>query len=371
MRDFEGSYDCETGNCTWPRFETLGVCSHCNVVDVTEPSTCQSHSVGTEHVGCTYTTPDNTSFTLVYSTTLQSGSIYLSTLYASSRYSDISMIGTDGAIMEVTAMQPGAVMFPANGTAPPPIAHQCTLSLCAKEVVSSIRPGGVLEEHVDAIHPLRFQNCSSSAYEFDGQGCVGVKDRLLPPGPELDLQRIPPDATQYKVDLVSLATIVGGFQEIIPKSRSDNASVPSKGIAAPPLVRDALNSVFDVDFNLMLDSLARSLTNWIRESPTAASIHGTTWEPAVFVDVAWPWLVYPAALIASTAIFLLISIMSSLEGSNLVWKSSALALHFHKLQGWEPEEVDFRNEKHVEEMVEGLWVRWTGDKQSSVSFVRA
>lgn len=292
-------------------------------------------------------------------------------------HSYLPVVTSNGTIMEMTAMQPVSKATPMDPTSIPPIAHQCTLSFCAKEIKSSQQPGKVLKERVSAIHALQFEDCAGQyhrALNETGKSptCIGVKDTSLSPDAKSDVNPVPRGETLYEVDAQSILDLVYSFQHIIPDlSSSSEIFAKSAGVAVPVLVQDALRTLFANDIGLMLENIAHSLTNWIRDSPEGTLVSGSTWEPVTFVKVAWAWLAYPTGMVASTATFLSISIAFSLQKRNLVWKSSPLALLFHQLQGWNSEDLDVRNRSEMKETAERFWAQLIEDERGSVSFVRA
>jgi hypothetical protein len=82
----------------------------------------------------------------------------------------------------------------------------------------------------------------------------------------------------------------------------------------------------------MLDDIALSLTNKLRALNTTTWIQGTAREPATFVHVNWYWLVFPAALVALSIIFLAMTIIFSRETEGALWKTSLLPFLFYDLR---------------------------------------
>jgi hypothetical protein len=82
-------------------------------------------------------------------------------------------------------------------------------------------------------------------------------------------------------------------------------------------------------------AIGDSMTVRIRQSSDGGNLPpviGDAWRSDTCMAVRWPWLAYPAALLALTVVFLLATIVQSASYSrNWVWKSSPLALLFHGL----------------------------------------
>lgn len=84
----------------------------------------------------------------------------------------------------------------------------------------------------------------------------------------------------------------------------------------------------------MMDRLAVSMTNDIcnKAGPYGALVaNGTTLGQQVVVEVAWGWLALPAAAVAMSALFVLVTITQNNLLSCPVWKSSTLAEMYHGL----------------------------------------
>ena len=122
-------------------------------------------------------------------------------------------------------------------------------------------------------------------------------------------------------------------------------------------------------------ALSDSMTVRIRRSPDGFDLppfRGDAWHTQICISVKWPWLAYPAALLALTIVFLLATIVqSACHSRNQIWKSSPLALLFHGLDN------DLREKFHVvdrteemEQTAKGLSVK-LGRETGEVRFVES
>ena len=119
----------------------------------------------------------------------------------------------------------------------------------------------------------------------------------------------------------------------------------------------------------MMESVANGLTKQMRENLNSTAIHGAALTPTVFVKVRWPWFAYPVTLAVLSAMFLAVTIIFSLEGDKLVWKSSSIALLFHPLEGFNAEELEMSREDEMEAAAEKLQVRLTRE-DGGIRFIR-
>jgi hypothetical protein len=87
----------------------------------------------------------------------------------------------------------------------------------------------------------------------------------------------------------------------------------------------------------MVDDIALSLTNRLHTLNATTMVQGTAREPATFVHVNWYWLIFSAALVALSIVFLAMTIVFSNEAGGVLWKTSFLPFLFYDLQ---PEEQD-------------------------------
>ncbi|XTI95654.1 hypothetical protein V2W45_1211643, partial [Cenococcum geophilum] len=75
---------------------------------------------------------------------------------------------------------------------------------------------------------------------------------------------------------------------------------------------------------------------------------GEALEPVTFVHVKWPWLVWPAMLTIVGSILLLVCILRDRRRTAL-FKSSALALLFHGLHGFDENDLKIPRTRRVED----------------------
>lgn len=81
------------------------------------------------------------------------------------------------------------------------------------------------------------------------------------------------------------------------------------------------------------DGLAKTMTNAIRASGGGVPVIGTALEMSTFVHIRWGWIALPAVVVLMTGAFLGAAMWRSRSTRTKLWKSSALAMLFHGLDG--------------------------------------
>lgn len=75
------------------------------------------------------------------------------------------------------------------------------------------------------------------------------------------------------------------------------------------------------------------MTNAIRASGGGVPMLGTAYELSTFVHIRWAWITLPALVVLMTGAFLAAAMLRSRSTRTRLWKSSALAMLFHGLDG--------------------------------------
>ena len=114
-----------------------------------------------------------------------------------------------------------------------------------------------------------------------------------------------------------------------------------------------------------LDNVAASVTNQMRSSVGSRNITGNVEYPTVYIQVIWPWLIYPAVLSVLAAALLAVTIWLSHGHDKMVWKSSSLALLFH---GLPHDQIDRRllDVSVMEREADGIWAKLSRDGDGKV-----
>ena len=112
----------------------------------------------------------------------------------------------------------------------------------------------------------------------------------------------------------------------------------------------------NIAFENTMENMAASWTGWSLER-TNQTFNGTSYVLKIFVKVRWPWMIYPTLLVLGGAIFFGISVAASKKSYLPLWKSSALASYYHRLERIGEDEDVYQTISIMEKKAETLDVR--------------
>lgn len=313
---------CQTGNCTWEQFETLGVCNTC--VDMSEFMTrsCENSStLEGDMTDCGWSVPvgarlkthaDVFSMTPIFPQGL--GDMSYSTIMK------LVFLGT-----EQQGGTPGVLA---------PWARQCTLQACVQTVNSSI-VNGELKESIVHI-------------KTNDSVATATQDTLEPiyiTGQS--------NEESYPVDMKVIMGMRSWFSDLFRSgSASRNEEVINKSITTPDNVIVNLTvgissgeTFFDTDIvqafywnyyeyptgiDMLMNDLATSVTVSFR-SFNGTSVRGVAHTVESYIHVNWGFLTVPLLTILLTTLFLGAAIYQTYRHKASLWKSSVLATLVHGL----------------------------------------
>ncbi|KAK5683200.1 hypothetical protein LTS10_004731 [Elasticomyces elasticus] len=300
---------CSTGNCSWPVVPSLAVCGSCIDVTATMTHTC----VGVPGQGdggdvidmtnCTYTLPEGQlriydappgyKFWTTPSGLSVGGKPVLAYVvvggYVTQYHNNTNYAYLDRWLMINTSTN--AVN-----------ANVCGLWLCVQTYETNVSDG-ILSQRItgnwsETDGPINFTSISSSLE----------------------------NAAAYSVN----ANVLRAFDQnpIFP-----NANI-TYGLIIPPYhtyssaaVRSLANIV---DHDAWIDLFALGMSNNVRSTGTSSTppsaYAGTASTSVPYVHVRWPWLAFPAAMVAASILFLVACIWQTSYLGADPWKSDALAL---------------------------------------------
>ncbi|KAK2056872.1 hypothetical protein LY76DRAFT_547640 [Colletotrichum caudatum] len=313
---------CQTGNCTWEPFETLGVCNSC--VDITEfmNRACEDGSMPEGSMKeCGWSVPlgaklkthaDVFSMTPIFPQGL--GDMPYSTIMK------LVFMGTE--------KQEGV----AGDLAP--WARQCTLQACVQTLNSSI-VNGELKETI--VHTKTNDTVATATQE-------SLEPIYIPGGSGKDL---------YPIDMKVMMGMRSWFSDLFRTgSASRNEEVISKNITTPDNVIVNLTVgissgeiFFDTDIvqafywnyyeypggiDMLMNDLATSVTISFR-SFNGTNVTGIAHTVESYIHVEWGFLTVPLLTVLLTIIFLSGAIYQTRSHKAKLWKSSVLATLVHGL----------------------------------------
>ncbi|KAH3985122.1 hypothetical protein HBI38_107060 [Parastagonospora nodorum] len=350
---------CPSSNCTWPSYETLGMCSQCETITDLLDFTCI-------HTRVDWTSTLNRTVSLYPNATvcgyflnatsaapvLMSGyimnddgktageALLMRTLPLITNYERYPLYG-DGSVkfkhvrnpienVLISSIADGFDVY-ANKT---PILQECVLTWCVKTIQSSYYLGTYKEEVVQT-----FRNESQGAFPWS---TYDIPEENVTYTDYLENVTIaaPPTGNNFSawgwgVNNDTMLNTVIIFDRLFPAFTSvANAS-------SEPVFRWRTGSPDEVrtkylDFNPWLlpnnithhfERLAQAVTNVIRSSVSNEYISGQAFDNEVYVEVRWAWLSLPVGLLLISCVFLLATVIKSATEKDQVSirKNSAIA----------------------------------------------
>jgi hypothetical protein len=354
---------CPTSKCSWPVYETLGVCSQC--ADVSEYLT----------YACVYGRVDWMSnldggFTAEekYPNATMCGYFLNGTsehpILMSGRIMDTNESSVDETLImrtlpltTLTTKEPlfgnGSIHFKhirntiadvlivaaVGGSSDsvyrkiPPIAQECVLSWCVKTVKSTYDWGRYEEEIIET-----HLNETSGPFPWVGFPFV---DELGGGTDIFYMQDINVDGTTsdgrnfsgYGTDNKTASAIIQGFNDIFPAfttaiNGSDESTMRYKTYKEGPAFNRQLeyNPWLFPNVSRHMDRLSTAMTNVIRSAASKEMVTGKAFSRETFVRVRWVWLTLPLGLLGMSFVFLTATIFkSAIEKEQVgVLKNSAI-----------------------------------------------
>ncbi|KAF7185907.1 hypothetical protein HII31_12780, partial [Pseudocercospora fuligena] len=383
------NFECKTGNCTWTEFSSLGVCSSCTNVSSQLERNCTLEETrsGIRPLytkRCMYTTPFGSKLGVNYvadyiAVSMHSGTFTIwnstSPNFGNLTY-DANTVTNLPSLAKLSSIKLPQDWFEKNCSRfyttptcepPTPEAYDCELSWCVKTYAANSVINGTLHDTPTRETPIELpfepsrdypktsnqtayeNNTVTSANETQTWSVSGIGVGIIYGKPALRLAAFPKGRTPAGIDMcVSYndktnypdATWINYADsqhiqqslETLFNQELENQDTSSLG--------QVLYSVYGGNFSKIMSAVATGMTNAVRQGPNGTIAHGDVVSEITVIKVNWPWLTYPAALVLLTILFFVATIAFSSENSQIVWKSSSLAILFHGLGGWSEDALD-------------------------------
>jgi len=355
---------CPTSRCTWPLYETLGVCSQCADVSSHLTYACLETTVDWTHelhgifnlqepypnatmcgyfLNATSDTPTMMSGYLFNPNDSTKGEALLTRILPLTTLDTREPLYGNGSIMfkHLRNTLADVLIVSADGGTPDtvyqnrrPLAQECALSWCVKTINSSYDMGQYSEEVV-----ATYLNTSSGSFPFEqfpAQDEFGnytdvfyMQDINIDNGTTPDGHKI----SGYGTSNRTTSYIMTGFADIFPSYTTvvDESAVPIlryKTWRTGPAWNRMLdyNPWLQPNVSKHMDRFATAMTNVIRSAPSKEMVSGEAFSREAYVSVRWEWLTLPIGLLFMSFIFLSATIFkSALEKEQLgVLKNSAI-----------------------------------------------
>ncbi|KAL2006985.1 hypothetical protein VTN00DRAFT_8423 [Thermoascus crustaceus] len=335
---FSISPDCPTGNCTWPTFSSLGVCSQCiNSTDSIERKCTGSGMMKS----CNMSLPDD-------GVSLSSGGLSTNAFLKS--ITGYKFPGLPVYPSGITGLQ--VLAIPDNGIGQePPTAYSCTLYFCVKTYQAAVN-SGTFNESILYTFP-NSSTADSSGASVDARGAV-----TLDPMPGHDGPFTVPfqakDAMSYYLSDLFTGNGTGGIGESSYTSDAMQALYTAMTAGRPG--NNSTTTLSD-----LLDNLAASITRSMRLDNSSAGtsmVNGTAFKSQTFMSVQLCWLILPIAILAIDFVLVFSIIWRTARRRLIPFKSSSLATIFAGLteQKWKEIDGTIKTKVDMDEAAERLMV---------------
>ncbi|KAL3467196.1 hypothetical protein BJX64DRAFT_192179 [Aspergillus heterothallicus] len=370
--DFEVQPTCSSGNCTWPAFESVGMCSQCE--DITTQARFEScnGTIDTTETGvpppvlCDIVVPEGnylgTKEPVTINMNIQTpqwsldfpGHVVWVPDYQVFTDSNKTYAGIENPLVAVAYAQLGLVN-PTNASDTPTFdpstaleiknVTQCAMSLCTRTYSISVADGIPNIRTSPPTYGKVFANPSSSSSSSSDSSCwrPGTNSTPVPVTQLTNTSYADPNQFAFCPTGSSAYRLFEYFEGTIRSYNRtsgaagrwvDNVEKFSTGALGNSNLRPRVplvERISAVGLELVMGNVAASFTR-AGLLASRASVPGTVRSAEVYVDVQWLWLVLPAALVVLGTVFWVLTMAINRYQRLRLWKSSVLALLFHGLE---------------------------------------
>jgi hypothetical protein len=335
-------FRCKTGNCTWPIFSSLAVCTSC--VDVSNHIKSKSYPGG-DYSRTTYKLP----YAQIENNDGRKGKhpwdrtevVINSTAHPQQT---ISFTDKDTLLISFLAML-GAPSWRSNQTnwnESKPEAYECALLLCANAYESKSRDG-ILEENIvgswsqrnpTSYRPLHSGYNATELAAFEtalGPSLYKVYDNLTIERTALQLMIPPQESTflpenaprLFNFTYLDIIGTIDYLRQLSKKSQSwPYAGNGDTGPSVPEMLGKSTN------ITLTFERVGKSMTDQIRDL-AASPVSGTAYRWTTHVNVEWAYLTLPVLMILFGCIHVILTIVESRKLGLPAWKEDTLPVLLH------------------------------------------
>lgn len=347
---------CPTSSCTWPKYDTLAVCSSCqevtHLLDVSylcmdttidwsaqwqapiNGSDLPTGTVCGTYLNATTDKPMLLTGYVANSTFNVKGEVLLMRTVPLTDFETKIPLYGHGTLSYKDVRYPVLDALIASvpngyGSTPDydsPAVHECMLSWCVQEIESKYEWGryteNITSRHVEAPRP----DDAWPWYTFPAD-----KGTFIVYTQNLSLAPADP-TTAYFVGNTTMANIMNIFDDIFPafftQSITGDRTLRFKNYPGyAPITREMEFNPWLAPNNVTrhMERLATSLTNVMRSSNSKLMVKGEAYSMKTFMHVRWEWLIFPFALLLLTMAFLGSTMMkTSKDTATGVWKTSVM-----------------------------------------------
>lgn len=341
----EPLHTCPSGNCSWPHFKSLGVCSRCRDRTGSVLVECSDDLANT----CSYTMDDQHTFFANWSyhpydshtQQMQPSNILELHVFNSSwllnNLNEVQMDNVlNATVAEISTFRLNAIYeIPidegSNNSSKaeqkhmhirPEIRH-CSFDLCLKDYHGSNSLGSTFQETLASETALAIDLSACTEWMRSNDNATSNTRCPLSRASEVSSSSVVAD--EYWIEIVNFLSLEYVLVTQLNVSASGNDDSANEIIGLTYWYANEGN------ITRTFEGIATSLTNQLRRHDNVTMVNGTVYMPVTYVNVNWLWLVYPVLISISTSSFLVASMICSWQSGIPVWKSSSLALLFHGL----------------------------------------
>lgn len=341
---------CATGNCTFPSFQSLALCSSCEDVTQALNRSCERDEIQlitdsqphVETIYCQLSLPNG----LKLNQTDEDGSD-----------ARVATSGYLGSVMPTeygnTVLNFTRIKSLAGEEGRDVNATQCVLYWCVNTYEARVSNGQLDERITDSWYSATTEWWSTR--DIMNSLRIDIAPALLTSGSNNPNFTVAWLATNPLSEwLAEKLTVSNSFAPSVSEDGQYGFGLDDAANGTLDSTVDTLRVFRDSNVTTVFSNLAKSMTrntrnvnwtvqtygdNFIGPFPGVGTVNGTATYLDVQVSVRWVWLAFPAALIVLTMLFLAMTMINTAHIELAVWKSSPLPLLFHGLEETETERL--------------------------------
>jgi hypothetical protein len=383
---------CATGNCTWPIIPTLGICGAC--MDM-RPQLEYECSGSTDSDECWFSIPGGMNMTKPR--TLPDVGItpvFVAGIGSDYIFNQTDVVGEhkDGFKEKLSydfiGLSYGEFIGANEGSWPPAnrtiinlenvLAYECALWHCIQARSVNASNGIVRDTMVDSRIEQKVSEAADDmgnwfyaeepAFNFDG-----YRPSDEPTFGWSDLRSVKKILDRVLTGSVTIST--SHEVSYTPEVNSYSTASVGRYNDIRDLGADCIHAawVYADDFDQWWARLTKSMTNNIRLNGVLLSeetdrYNGVAWTEVTYTKVRWLWLVFPAALVLLSIIFLVATMVASWQSGLRPWKSFILPVLYTRLEDGLQEEW---RQEHAQgtSLLSEVKGRWVGLDKSDDAWV--
>ncbi|KAE8836662.1 hypothetical protein HRS9139_04760 [Pyrenophora teres f. teres] len=361
---------CSTSNCTWPLYETLGVCSQCTDISTELSFGCLMHTVdwtaktrGTfdlqqpypRATACGYFLNATSDFPILMSgylwdqnnftvgEALTMRALPLTEVTKKPLYGDGSLHFKNirhkiQDVFIVSAHDGTAEAVYRNET---PVAQECHISWCVKKMQSSYTWGGYVEHVISTTlnttgGPFPWLAIDSQDEEGNFTDMFYLENVTITVATPEDGREV----SEFGLFNDTASTVIQGFNDIFPSfTTMVNESAPSilrfkTWRSGAPWSQTPYFNPWLAPNNVTqhMERLATALTNVVRSASSRQNVDGLAFSKETFITVRWAWLTFPLLLLVLSLVFLIATIIKTSKDNEIgLFKNSAMPTLIYSL----------------------------------------